>query len=156
MEALIRSCRVCLLPIEHVPGPQTAHSGRKERRPTGESPPELFLDSNIFWAALAPLDWIRKQGYMKMTVHLSLFVFPTPAVASRSHNPNLFNLTQTSPLLPLVTEEKTMLEADTFIRGQFETSRMLSTAFCTSNRVSVATRFVCPCKTYCTSVVLGY
>lgn len=67
-----------------------------------KSPPELFLDSNIFWAALAPLDWIRRQGHMKMTVHLSLFVFPTPAVASRSHNLNLFNLTQTSPLLPLV------------------------------------------------------
>lgn len=141
-KALIRSCRVCLLPIEHVPGPQTAHSGRKERRPTGKSPPELFLDSHIFWA-LAPFHW-KRQEHMKMAVRLSLFVFPTriqkpPSQSLQSHSD--FSTTA-------ATEEKTMLQAGTFIRGQFETSRMLSTAFCTSNRVSVATRFVCPCNTY--------
>ncbi|KAJ0137341.1 hypothetical protein HZ326_19678 [Fusarium oxysporum f. sp. albedinis] len=111
-KALIRSCRVCLLPIEHVPGSQTAHSGRKERRPTG------------------------KQEHMKMAVRLSLFVFPTriqkpPSQSLQSHSD--FSTTA-------ATEEKTMLQAGTFIRGQFETSRMLSTAFCTSNRASVATR----------------
>lgn len=131
-----------LLPIEHVPGPQTAHSGRKERRPIGKSPPELFLDSHIFWA-LAPFHW-KRQEHMKMAVRLSLFVFPTriqkpPSQSLQSHSD--FSTTA-------ATEEKTMLQAGTFIRGQFETSRMLSTAFYTSNRVSVATRFVCPCNTY--------